>query len=317
MVRIKSRLFAYLMSAALTVSFVGSDFASMQPATAASTTVALVVNGNAITNLDIEQRKAFLRLQHRGGNLNQIAREELTDEMLKRVEMKRRNIEVNLQEVNAAYNSFASRNNMSEQQMGQMLTQAGLTPAHFKAYIMVQMGWGRLVSARFRAEGMVTEEQAVQRMLKNGGVKPTANEYLLQQVIFVVPANRRGAILNQRRQEANALRSRVNGCDSTRDLVKGKIDITIRNLGRVLEQQLPPEWEKGVKATASGKATPPQETPRGIEFLTVCSIRKVDDDRVAQLVFSIQEGNNGEEKAAQLEKKYIAELRKAAKIQTP
>ncbi|UXM93902.1 peptidylprolyl isomerase [Bartonella sp. HY329] len=317
MVRIKSRLFAYLMSAALSVSFVGSDLAGLHSAQAASTTVALVVNGNAITNLDIEQRKAFLKVQNRGGNLTQLAREELTDEMLKRVEMKRRNIEVSLQEVNAAYDNFAARNNMSPQQMGQMLTQAGLTPAHFKAYIMVQMGWGRLVSARYRAEGMVSEGEAVQRMLKNGGVKPTANEYLLQQVIFVIPANRRGAILNQRRQEANALRARVNGCDSTRELVKGKIDITIRNLGRVLEQQLPPEWEKTVKATSSGKATAVQETARGVEFLTICSIRKVNDDRVAQLVFSIQEGSNGEAKAAQLEKKYIAELRKAARIQTP
>lgn len=317
MVRIKSRFFVYIMSVVLSTSFMSTQMAFSQATTPSSTTVAMVVNGNPITNLDIQQRIAFLRIQKKGGNLDEVARQELTDEMLKRVEMKRRNIDVSLRDVNAAYDNFAEKNNMSPQQMGQMLTQAGLTPEHFKAYIMVQMGWGRLVSSRFQAQGMVSEQDAVQRMLKNGGKKPSANEYLLKSVIFVVPANRRGALLNQRRNEANTLRARINGCDSVDTLVKGKIDITVRSLGRILEQQLPDAWERYVKATPAGKATQVRETPLGLEFLTVCSIKKVNNDRVAQLVYSIQDNSNNQTKAEQLDKKYLSELRKTARIQRP
>lgn len=308
----------YLFACVLFVSAMGIVPASwnMSVAQAASgTQVAIIVNGNAITNYDIERRAAFLRLQRRNGNLSKLAREDLVDEMLRRVETKRRNISVSDGEVNRAFADFAERNNMTTSQLAQMLNQAGVTPEHFKSYIRAQMGWGRLVSTRFRAEGMITEEEAVQRMLKNGGVKPTANEYRLQQVIFVVPQNRRSAILDRRRQEANAFRSKVRGCNNLHQQTKGMIDVTIRDLGRILEPQIPGEWERGVKATPANKATPIQNTGRGVEFLVVCSIRKVSDDRVAQLVFSIQDSHLGAEKAARLEKKYMKELRDKARIQ--
>ncbi len=92
--------------------------------------------------------------------------------MLKRIEMKSRGINISDKEVDDAYAGFASRNKMTLAQLNQVMNQSGVTPEHFKKYIMVQMGWGRLVSARFRATGMVSEQEAVQRMLKNGGRSP-------------------------------------------------------------------------------------------------------------------------------------------------
>ena len=52
------------------------------------------------------------------------------------------------------------------------------------------------------------EQDAVQRMLQQGGEKPTATEYMLQQVIFVVPASERKASLAKRKREAEAMRAR-------------------------------------------------------------------------------------------------------------
>jgi len=308
----------HLLAGLLSVIAAGLVFDGSSVTTAMAapgTQVAVIVNGNAITNYDISRRAAFLRLQRRNGNLNKLAREELVDEMLRRIEMKKRNINVSDGEVNRAFADFAERNRMTEAQLAEMLNQAGVTAQHFKSYIRVQMGWGRLVSMRFRAEGMVSEEEAVQRMLKNGGVKPTANEYRLQQVIFVVPKNRRAAIIGKRRQEANALRSRVHGCNNLHQLTKGMLDVTIRDLGRILGPQIPAEWEKAVKATAPNRATPTINTQRGVEFLVICSVNKVSDDRVAQLVFSIQDSHAGAKKAAMLEKKYMKELRDKARIQ--
>jgi hypothetical protein len=174
-------LFASLLGAAVCVTALGTA-ATLTPAFAAGgTEVKVIVSGNAITNGDIQRRAAFLKLQRKGGNLNQVAREELTEEMLKRVEMKSRGINISDQEVDQAYAGFATRNKMSVAQLNQLMNQAGITPDHFKKYIMVQMGWGRLVSARFRATGMVSEQDAVQRMLKDGGKKPVSTEYHLQQ----------------------------------------------------------------------------------------------------------------------------------------
>jgi len=311
-------LFASLLGAAVCVTALGTA-ATLNPAFAAGgTEVKVIVSGNAITNGDIQRRAAFLKLQRKGGNLNQVAREELTEEMLKRVEMKSRGVNISDKEVDEAYAGFATRNKMSVAQLSQVMNQAGITPDHFKKYIMVQMGWGRLVSARFRSTGMVSEQDAVQRMLKDGGKKPVATEYQLQQVIFVVPSSKRSpALLAKRRQEANALRSRFQSCDSTRQLTKGMIDVTVRDLGRIIEQQLPGDWAKDVKATSANRATPPHDTEKGVEFLAVCSTRQVSDDRVAQLVFSMEgtDSEAGQEKKAdEMSKKYLQELREKATI---
>lgn len=311
-------LFASMLGAAVCLTALGTA-ATFNPAFAdGGTEVKVIVSGNAITSGDIQRRVAFLKLQRRSGNLAQMAREELTEEMLKRVEMKTRNISVSDQEVDNAYAGFATRNKMSVAQLNQIMNQSGITPDHFKKYIMVQMGWGRLVSARFRATGMVSEQDAVQRMLKDGGKKPVATEYHLQQVIFVVPASKRSpALLAQRRQQANGLRSQFKNCNTTRQQAKGMIDVTVRDLGRIIEQQLPGEWSKDVKAAGSGRTTPPHDTEKGVEFLAVCSTRQVSDDRVAQLVFSM-EGTDSEagqeKKAEEMSKKYIQELREKATI---
>ncbi|RLL76348.1 peptidylprolyl isomerase [Ochrobactrum soli] len=311
-------LFASLLSAAVCLTALGTVALPTSAFAAGEAEVKVVVSGNAITNGDIQRRAAFLKLQRKGGNTTQLARQELTDEMLKRIEMKSRGINVSDQEVDQAYAGFASRNKMTLAQLNQVLNQAGVTPDHFKKYIMVQMGWGRLVSARFRATGMVSEQDAVQRMLKDGGKKPVATEYHLQQVIFVVPTSKRSpALLAKRRQEANALRSRFQSCDATRQQAKGIIDVTVRDLGRIIEQQLPGEWSKDVKAAGVGRTTPPHDTEKGVEFLAVCATRQLSDDRVAQLVFSMEGADTpeGQEKKADaLATKYLDELRKKATI---
>jgi peptidyl-prolyl cis-trans isomerase SurA len=149
-------------------------------------------------------------------------------------------------------------------------------------------------------------------MLDKNGKKPTATEYLLQQVIFVIPPKDRGAILGKRKREAEAMRARFNGCDTTRQFAKGLIDVTVRDLGRVLEPELPPDWAEPIKQTKAGAATKVRETPRGVEFIGICSEREVSDDRVARMMFQAQ--GNQDEKTEELSKKYMAELKEKARI---
>lgn len=300
-----------------TVAFTALSITEMTGAANAAE-IKVIVNSNPITNVDIANRVAFLKLQRRSGNLNKIAQDELVEEMLKRVEMKSRGIVVSDQELETAYAGFASRNKMSVAQLNNLMNQSGITPKHFKTFVMVQMGWNRAIGARFRAEGMMSEQDAVQRMLKEGGKKPSTNEYTLQQVIFVVPAaNRSAGVMAKRRQEANALRNRFSGCDATRSLTKGMLDVTVRDLGKHLELQLPPEWTTQLKGTAVGRATAVQDTDKGVEFLAVCAKRSVSDDRVAQLTFSMEgtsSNSDQEKKAEEISKKYVKELREKAKI---
>lgn len=269
-----------------------------------------VVNNVPVTSYDIQRRAAFLKLQRQPGAS---ASEAMIEQTLRVAELKRLNINVPDKSVDDAYARFAASNKLSTAQMDQILAQSGVTKGHFTDYIRVQMGWNQAVGSRFRATSKVSEQDMVRQMLKQGGDKPSATEYMLQQVIFVVPAAERDASLSKRKREAEAMRQRFSGCDSTREFAKGLLDVTVRDLGRVLEPELPPEWAEPVKGTKAGGATAVKETERGVEFIGICSAREVSDDRVAQMLMQA-DGGSTDEKAQELDKKYLAELREKAEI---
>lgn len=290
-----------------------SPLAMPPAASAQASEIRYIVNKEAITSYDIQRRAAFLRLQNKRGNLQQMAAEEMIDQTVRNAEAKRLNINIGDDQVAGAYERFARSNRMSSAQMDQMLNQSGVTKAHFREFIRSQMRWSQVLSRANRGGGRMSEQDVVRRMLDQGGAKPTATEYMLQQVIFVVPAAERGAKLGVRKREADALRQRFRSCETTREFAKGLIDVTVRDLGRVLAPELPPDWEKEVKAARVGSATSVRETERGVEFIGICSTREVSDDRVAQMVFGAeQQGSDDDMDKAS--KKLTDELRAKAQI---
>ena len=274
-------------------------------------TVKYIVNDVPITTGDIKHRTAFLRLQRKKGD----AANEMIEQTLRLAEARRLGIRISDAQVNDAYARFASSNKMQLKQLDGIMAQSGVTKQHFKEFIRSQMAWNQALGARQRAEqgsGGTSEQEMVRRMLQQGGSKPSATEYMLQQVIFVVPAAERKSTMAKRKREAEAMRSRFNGCDSTRQFAKGLLDVTVRDLGRFLAPQLPSDWAEQIKKTKVGTATGVRETERGLEFIGICSSREVSDDKVAQLMFDSE--GKGDDTADALSTKYLGELKAKARI---
>jgi peptidyl-prolyl cis-trans isomerase SurA len=237
----------------------------------------------------------------------------MIEQAVRAAEIKRRNINISDDQVATAYARFAQSNKLPVAQMDKVLNDSGVTKAHFREFIRAQMGWSQVMSQQAGAGGgALSEQDVVQKMLQQGGDKPKSTEYMLQQVIFVVPAAERGAKLGQRKREAEAMRQRFQGCETTREFAKGLLDVTVRDLGRVLEPELPPDWKQQIISTKAGGATVVRETDRGAEFIGICSSREVSDDRVAQMVFSAEQDGGGDRDAES--KKLTAELRAKAQI---
>jgi peptidyl-prolyl cis-trans isomerase SurA len=290
--------------AALSVSLSGT------PATASE--IKYVVNNTAVTSYDVQRRVAFLKLQRKKGDLAKMAGDEMVDQTLRQAEIRRLGIRVSDANVQTAYERFAKGNKMTAKQLDGVFNQAGVTPEHFKDFIRTQLGWNQALSSRFRSQGgTMSEQDAVRRMLQQGGSKPSATEYTLQRVIFVVPAGEKGNVA-KRKREAEAMRARFTGCNTTREFAKGLVDVTVLDVGRVLAPELPKDWAEQIKATRTGGATQVRETDRGVEFIGICNAREVSDDRVAKSVFQAE--GTEDQQAEELDKKYIAELRGRAKI---
>ncbi|WEX87569.1 peptidylprolyl isomerase [Sinorhizobium garamanticum] len=280
----------------------------------AASAVKVIVNNVVITSGDIAKRVAFLRLQRQGGGPEE-AKRQLVDEVLKRGEIARVQQSVSTQDVDAAFARFAAGNKMSADQLGKILDQAGVGVDHFKQYIAVQMSWPRVVNFRFGNANRLTGGDLVKRMMEGGGNKPVTTEYFLQQVIFVIPESKRGAITAKRQAEANASRSQFPGCDTSKVFAANYRDVSIRSLGRVLAQQLPEDWKPLIEKAGDGMTTGTRVTEKGVEYLAICKKRQVNDDTAAEIVFRAED--LGKKKAGGDDPnsaKYLEELREKAQI---
>lgn len=301
-----------LAGAVLLLAAAMSVFGGASLTGAAATEIRYVVNNEAITSYDIDRRAALLRLMRRSGDLRKLAEEEMVEQALRLQEIRRVGVPVTDEMVNQSYANFASSNNLSMAQLNQILAQSGVTQDHFKNFIRTQIGWGRLLQSRQHTAPDMTEQDAVQRMLQQGGEKPSAMEYTLQRVIFVIPAGERGQLLAKRKREAQAMRGRFQGCESTIDFAKGLIDVTVQDMGRVLAPELPSDWKDQIANAGPGNATPIRETERGVEFIGVCSTREVSDDRVAQMVFQSEQQKDGS--LEKISEELMTQLRERAHI---
>ncbi len=283
---------------------------SLAPVAHAATKIALRVNNTAITNSDIAHRVAFLRLQKARGNLQSMAKQQLIDEELKRQEIARRRASVSTDEVEAAFARFSNSNKLKPEQMTQILERSGVTAAHFKAYIAIQMSWPRLVNARYASQ----KQSGADLAQKLGGKeKPVTTEYFLQQVVFVIPESKRGKITGKRKAEAEASRKNFPGCDQSKVFAATMRDVSIIDLGRVLAPAMPDQWKPLIEKV-KGNTTGTLVTPRGVEYLAICKQRQVNDDFAAETVFRAEELGKQKNAKDPNEEAYIAELRKKAHI---
>jgi peptidyl-prolyl cis-trans isomerase SurA len=276
--------------------------------------IAATVNTIVITSGDVAKRVKFLQLRgDRKGNLQQKAKQELVDEVLMRQEIIRTGTSVSTDDVEAAYERFAKNNKMSSAQLTQILTRAGVGPEHFKAYVGVSMSWPKTVAARFggASNGRMTNDEFIAKLKANNGQKPTVTEYVIQQVIFVIPDKKRNSITGKRKSEAEAARKSFPGCAQAKVFAAGFKDVSVRQQQRVLETQFPEEMKVEIGKLPEGGTTKVSVGPYGAEFYAVCKKRQVSDDLAAQVTYETQDLTKAEKEAENPNaKKYLEELRK-------
>jgi peptidyl-prolyl cis-trans isomerase SurA len=282
----------------------------------AASAVVAVVNGTPITSGDVEKRVNFLRLQRAKGNLASMARQQLVDEAVERMGVLAMQTSVSTAEVDAAYARFAASNKLTLDKLNGIMKQSGVSVDHFKSFIAISMSWPRAVQARFGSSEKMTAGDIGARIAQSGANRPKVNEYILKDVIFVVPESRRNAILGKRKAEAEASRKKFPGCDKAKEFAATMHDVSVRDLGRFLEPELPDTWKEQIKKAPAGGTTPPQVTQTGIEYIAICSKREVSDDAAAAAVFREEDlkkpGNQND--VDPNAKKYLEELRAKANI---
>ena len=129
--------------------------------------VVVVVNGEPITALDIEQRSKLTQISTQKTPSRQEVIDELITEKLKVREAKKWGLEVTTSEVDQAYATMASRMRLTPDQLTQQLGRSGINPATLKHRIRADIAWPQLVRGRFQASLQIGEKD----MLHGDGIE--------------------------------------------------------------------------------------------------------------------------------------------------
>ena len=282
----------------------------------ADSEISIVVNNVPITTSAISRRVALLRLRTIEGDLESIAKEELIDETLQRLEARRINLSIPDNEIEVAYRNFATDNNMAYFELDNLLTDSGATIRGFKEYIRSGLRWQRAVGLRYRAENSIKDDNPLSYLFGGEGDEGVETiQYTLRQVIFVVPKDKLETHSDARMTQANNFRSVYRSCDGIIDIAKKFKDVSVLDTGRVSEDRIPQQWRTEVKATSEGKLTRAVRTDRGVELFAVCKKEKLRSS--SSETKSSGFGNLGVDIGKELEefsKEYNSELRLHATI---
>src|ERR1700738_4533366 len=170
-------------------------------------TVAVMVNGEPITNYDIEQRSKLTTLStHKTPDRQQVLNE-LIDEKLKIKEAKKFGVDPGVSDVDQSYAQMSSRMRITPDQLTKSLESQGIRPDTLKSRIKADMVWTSLVRGRFK-ESLQVGEKDVAAAAQEGGdaAQVEAFEYKMQPIVLIVPHGSAPGVIEARRKEADALR---------------------------------------------------------------------------------------------------------------
>ena len=155
-----------LIGAALAALFLTATI----PAASAQQVV-VIVNGDPITALDIEQRSKLVEASNHKAPSRQEVIDELINERLQIKEGKKFGLEASDTEVDNAYAGMANRMRISTEQFGEVLGKSGIKPPTLKAKLRAQIVWTQLVKGRFQSIASDRRKRDPQRGRRQGGSK--------------------------------------------------------------------------------------------------------------------------------------------------
>src|SRR3712207_1868567 len=140
--------------------FLGASDPNIRKATA-------IVNGDIITQTDVDQRVALILLANRGAQISpeemQRLREQvlrnLVDETLQIQAAKAAEIKIEPREIDTFYSRYVQNLKQSPQQFEAYLRQAGSSPASLKRQIHGEVAWSRLQSREIEPFVNVAQEE--------------------------------------------------------------------------------------------------------------------------------------------------------------
>ena len=273
-----------------------------------------MVNGEPITEYDIEQRSKLDFISTHKQPARQDVINELTDEKVKIKEAKKFGVDPSSSDIEQSYAAMSTRMRITPEQLTKSLEGQGIRPDTLKSRIKADMVWTSLVRGRYK-ESLQVGEKDVNEVAKSEGddaQQAEAFEYKMQPIVLIVPRGSPPAAIEARQKEAEALRGRVQTCDEANALFKSMQNAAIRDTVTKTSADIPQVLRELLDKTPIGHLTPPEVTKQGVEMVALCARKPTTIDspkkkEIRDKMFV--------QKYEAKSKSYLQEVRRAAMIE--
>jgi peptidyl-prolyl cis-trans isomerase SurA len=283
-------------------------------APARAQTIVVMVNGEPITNMDIEQRTKLTFLTTHKQPARQEVINELIDEKVKIKEAKRFGVDPTSSDIDQSYAAMAQRMRLTADQLTQVLEKQGVRPDTLRSRMKAEMVWTSLVRGRYKESLQVGEKDVAAAVKESGegNLEVEASEYKMLPVVLIVPRGSPQSAFDQRKKEAEALRERVTSCADASNYFKTMQSTAVRDMVTKTSADLAPSLRDMLEKTTIGHLTPPETTKQGVEMVALCARNKTTIDtpkkkEMREKMFV--------QKYEAKSKSYLQEVRKAAMIE--
>jgi peptidyl-prolyl cis-trans isomerase SurA len=305
--RYRLQILSAICAAALLSSFGASPLHAQ--------TVAVMVNGEPITDYDIEQRsKLDFLTTHKAADRKEVINE-LIDEKVKLKEGKKFGVDPGSTDIDESYAGMSQRMHITADQLTATLEKQGIRAETLKARIKADMVWTSLVRGRYKEKLQVGEKDVNEAVKAEGGddqQKGDAFEYKLQPVVLIVPKGSAQSTIELRQKDAETLRGRVENCEQANQYFKSMANAAIREPVVKTSADIPANLRKILDDTPVGHLTPPEVTKQGVEMVALCSRKPttIDSPKRKEMREKIYA-----KKYEQTSNNYLAEIRREAMIE--
>ena len=240
-----------------------------------------IVNGEVITQTDIDQRLALLAISNDGAipadeidRLRQQVLRNLIDETLQIQAAKAEEIEIQEADIDKTVERVAGNVKQTPAQMADYLKARGSSIRSIRRQILGEIAWRRLQSKKIES-GISVGDEEVQAVIDKLNASKGAEEFRVGEIfISANSANEEQASANAQKVFA-ALQQGGSFVGYARQFSEASTAAVGGDLGWVRPEQLPDQLANAVRQMKPGQVSPPIKVPGGYSIIAVQDIRKI------------------------------------------
>lgn len=284
-------------------------------------TIGAVVNNDAITASDIEERMRLVMVSSGIPNSSEIKARltpqivnMLVEEHLMLQEAARLGINIGPEDIESGFSTIAQQNGMDIQKFRAVMKQQKVPVRAMEYQIRAQMAWGKVVQQKIRPDVAVNDSE-VDSMLDRLRTNIGKGEYLVGEIFLPIenPADEAGVSQLAQKLTKEMLQGKVPFPRVATQFSQSASAKRGGDIGWIQEGQLDPAIEEVLMRMNEGDLSEPVRTLAGYYIITLRKKRTIADDNIPSRDEMFH--RLGNDKLERAQRRYLLDLKSAAFIE--